>query len=77
MAETEWEVADIKSRYGVTPVELLEGHGLLGPGFVAVHGVHLTEADREALAVDRHSGCALPGVQHEAGFRGSSSDRTL
>ncbi|MEW6347824.1 MAG: amidohydrolase [Thermodesulfobacteriota bacterium] len=50
VAETEWEVREIRIRYGCTPVELLASHGLLGPDFVAVHCVHLSEADQDVLA---------------------------
>jgi formiminoglutamate deiminase len=35
--------------HGCTPTELLDRHGLLGPGATAVHATHLTDSDVKAL----------------------------
>lgn len=42
-SENESEVADVRSRYGRTPIELLDEHGLLGPTTVLAHAVVLTD----------------------------------
>ncbi|MBI5568586.1 MAG: amidohydrolase [Desulfomonile tiedjei] len=50
VSETAREVQEIKSRYGVSPVEHLRGLGILGEAFVAIHGVHLSESEMDLLA---------------------------
>lgn len=50
VSESAWEVQEILSRYGSRPVELLASLGVLGKGFVAVHGVHLNDREIDLLA---------------------------
>jgi 5-methylthioadenosine/S-adenosylhomocysteine deaminase len=50
VAETAGEIDDIKRRYAARPVEHLNRAGVLGPGFVAVHAVHLSDAEQDVLA---------------------------
>jgi 5-methylthioadenosine/S-adenosylhomocysteine deaminase len=45
VAETLNEVAQVKEKYGKTPVEHLHALGLLGPHLIADHCVHLNESD--------------------------------
>lgn len=45
---------------GVTPVQVLAELGLLGPGLLAVHGVHLLPHDRALLARSRTPLCLCP-----------------
>ncbi len=45
VAETLNEVAEVKEKYGKTPVEHLHALGLLGPHLIADHCVHLNESD--------------------------------
>ncbi len=47
--ETEFEIAQSISEHGKRPIERLAEIGLLGPDFVAIHGVHLTEGDIDLL----------------------------
>ena len=54
--ETAQEVADSLAQHGVRPLSRLEKAGLLGPGLIAVHGVHLDE--REIALLARH-GCSV------------------
>lgn len=54
--ETAQEVADSLAQHGVRPLARLEKAGLLGPGLIAVHGVHLD--DREIALFARH-GCSV------------------
>ena len=48
--ETADEISDSLTRFGVRPIERLARLGLLGPNFIGVHAVHLTEADINTLA---------------------------
>lgn len=50
VSETAKEVDEVQQRHAVRPVELLHKLGILGPDFVAVHVVHVSEAEQEILA---------------------------
>ena len=50
LAETAAEVTQSRQQYGVTPLARLHRLGATGPGFVAIHGVHLEPSDIELLA---------------------------
>ena len=50
VAETQWEVSEIKKRYGKTPVVHLKDCGVIGSHCVFVHGVHLSEEDMDLMA---------------------------
>lgn len=52
--ETAAEVAEHTARYGVRPVERLRALGLVGPGLVSVHSVHLDERE---IALYAREGC--------------------
>lgn len=54
--ETADELRDSITRYGVRPLARLEKFGLLGPGLIAVHAVHVTPEEIDLLA--RH-GCSV------------------
>ncbi|WP_126445327.1 TRZ/ATZ family hydrolase [Sulfuricystis multivorans] len=47
--ETEEEIADSLKEHGVRPLERLERLGLLGPQLIAVHAVHLSDAEIDLL----------------------------
>jgi 5-methylthioadenosine/S-adenosylhomocysteine deaminase len=47
--ETVFEIDQSLSQHGKRPIERLHDLGLLGPDFVAIHGVHLNDADIELL----------------------------
>lgn len=49
VSETQWEVEEIKSRYGKTPVRLLEEIGFLDSNVVIAHGVWLDDEELEIL----------------------------
>ncbi len=51
--ESEEEINQSLSQYGVRPLERLRHLGLLGPNLVAAHVVHSTDAEQELLA--RHN----------------------
>ena len=50
VAETKWEMAEIKKKYGKTPVQHLKDLGVIGPKTLFVHGVHITEEDLSLMA---------------------------
>ena len=50
VAETQFEISQIKERYGKTPVGHLDSLGLLSERFIAVHCVWLTDRDIGILA---------------------------
>ena len=51
LAETATEVTESLERFGMTPLARLHDLGATGPGLIAIHGVHLTTADVDLLAV--------------------------
>ena len=48
--ETRTELDESLKRYGVRPLQRLESLGVLGPNFVAAHGVHLEASEMQVLA---------------------------
>ncbi|RMF99667.1 MAG: amidohydrolase [Nitrospirae bacterium] len=50
LSETRWEVEEIKNRYGKTPIEHLDSHGLLAENTLAAHVVWPTDKEIEILA---------------------------
>ena len=51
--------------YGVTPVGLLDRHGLLGERFTAVHATHLTDTDVAVLGASRTTVCLCPTTERD------------
>lgn len=54
--ETAREVADSLAQHGQRPLARIEKAGLLGPGLIAVHGVHLDDAE---IALFARHGCSV------------------
>ncbi len=54
--ETAQEIRDSLAQHGVRPLARLERAGLLGPGLIAVHGVHLDDAE---IALFARHGCSV------------------
>ncbi|MGA1848936.1 MAG: amidohydrolase [Thermoplasmatota archaeon] len=50
LSETENEVTDLKRNKGCSPVEYLEGMGILGENTIAAHSVHLSDLDIELIS---------------------------
>jgi len=48
--ETAAEIDESLAHYGMRPIERLEKLGLLGPEFIAIHGVHMSDEDIGRLA---------------------------
>lgn len=49
-SETEWEVEEVRKKYGKTPVAFLEEQGFLGENVLAAHCVWVTDEEIETLA---------------------------
>ena len=69
LAETEAEVAAIGARCGLSPVAHLDRLGLLGPGLVAAHCIHVDAADI-ALLAERGVGVAHNAVANAKAAKG-------
>ena len=48
--ETHHEIEESRRQHGATPLQRIKRLGLLGPGFIGVHAVHLTDEDIQILA---------------------------
>ncbi len=63
LSEQRAENEQCRAVHGCTPAELLDRHGLLGPGTTAVHATHLTGDDVKAL---RDTGiCLCPTTERD------------
>jgi 5-methylthioadenosine/S-adenosylhomocysteine deaminase len=58
--ETQDEIRESLTRFGVRPVERLRRLGLLGPALIAVHAVHLSEEEIDLLAAQGASVAHCP-----------------
>jgi 5-methylthioadenosine/S-adenosylhomocysteine deaminase len=54
--ETAGEIEDSVAKHGMRPLQRLQGLGLLSPGLIAVHAVHLNQHEIELLA---EHGCSV------------------
>ena len=70
LAETASEVDDSTAKHGRTPLRRLHELGATGPGFIAIHGVHLSAEDIALLAT--HGGhvvhCPVSNMKLGAGI---------
>ncbi len=68
--ETEDEIRHSLEKYGLRPLARLKALGLLGPGLVAVHAVHLTEEEIGWLAEDgcHVAHCPASNLKLASGF---------
>jgi formimidoylglutamate deiminase len=77
VAEQPLEVQACVAEHGQRPLELLHTLGLLGSGFVAVHGIHVTPSE---IALLRQSGaavCACPTTERNLGDGVVPADQLL
>ena len=68
--ETEHEIERSLAEHGVRPLERLRRLGLLGPGLIAVHAVHLREEEIQLLATQGSSvaHCPSSNLKLASGF---------
>jgi 5-methylthioadenosine/S-adenosylhomocysteine deaminase len=50
LAETAGELAQSREQFGMTPLARLHRLGATGPGFIAIHAIHLTPEDIDLIA---------------------------
>jgi len=62
LAEARYEVEQIRSRFGTTPVRLLEREGLLGKRLVTVHTVWVDDEELDLLAASGAGVVHCPGA---------------
>lgn len=65
LSEQRAENEACRARYGCTPTELLDRHGLLGPATTAVHATHLTDLDRTTLGDSGTGVCFCPTTERD------------
>jgi formimidoylglutamate deiminase len=66
-AEQPIEISECQAESGTTPIALLDREGLLSDRFTAVHGIHVTRAEIDALALARSFVCACPTTERNLG----------
>jgi formimidoylglutamate deiminase len=67
VAEQPAEIAACLEEHKRTPVALLDAEGFLGERFTAVHGIHITTEEAQALARARALVCACPTTERNLG----------
>jgi formimidoylglutamate deiminase len=67
VSEQAAEVAQCRAEHGLTPVELLERLGALGPATTAVHAIHVTPGDIDTLGRTATTVCACPTTERDLG----------
>ena len=65
------------SEYGLTPVELLNREGILGPGFTAVHAIHINASEIAMLAGSDATICSCPTTERNLGDGIFAADRVM
>src|SRR5438552_6427304 len=69
LAEQAAEVEACLAVEGVTPTELLQREGILGPDLTAVHAIHLNERDISLPGANEVSICACSTTERDLGDR--------
>ena len=69
LAEQAAEVEECVRVEGITPAELLEREGVLGPDLVAIHAIHMNERDIALLGNNEVAVCACPTTERDLGDR--------
>jgi 5-methylthioadenosine/S-adenosylhomocysteine deaminase len=67
LAETRHEVDEAVAATGVTPLARLDRLGATGPGFIAIHAVHVEPVDLSLLAAQRCHVVHCPGSNMKLG----------
>jgi 5-methylthioadenosine/S-adenosylhomocysteine deaminase len=49
LAETDWRIAAVENKYGLTSIEYLHQHKILGPRFIGSHVVHVSDREISLL----------------------------
>lgn len=67
LSEQQRELRECEDEYGMTPVALMQEHGVLDKNFVAVHATHLSEAEVEALGASQSFVCVCRTTERDLG----------
>ena len=67
IAEQPAEIDACREEHGVTPVELLDGLGLLREGVTLVHAVHVTAGEVKRIGAAGATVCACPSTERNLG----------
>jgi formiminoglutamate deiminase len=65
LSEQRAENEQCQAVHGCTPTELLQRHGILGPGTTAVHATHLSDGDLKLLGVSGTGVCLCPTTERD------------
>ncbi|MGX6605924.1 formimidoylglutamate deiminase [Micromonosporaceae bacterium Da 78-11] len=65
LSEQRAENEQCRAVHGCTPTELLDRHGVLGPGTTAVHATHLTAGDVQTLGRTGTGVCFCPTTERD------------
>ncbi|MBW6432327.1 formimidoylglutamate deiminase [Actinoplanes hulinensis] len=65
LSEQRAENEQCRAVHGRTPTELLDRHGVLGPGTTAVHATHLTDGDIKLLGGSGAGVCLCPTTERD------------
>jgi formiminoglutamate deiminase len=69
LAEQPAEVEECVAVEGVTPAQLLEREGILGPDLTAIHAIHVEDDDVRLLGSQHVKICASPTTERDLGDR--------
>jgi len=67
VSEQPAEIEACLAEYGLSPVDLLDRHGLLDSSFTAVHATHISDGEAAALGRARSMICACPTTERNLG----------
>jgi formiminoglutamate deiminase len=65
LSEQRAENEQCQAVHGCTPTELLQRHGILGPGTTAVHATHLRDGDLKMLGTTGTGVCLCPTTERD------------
>ncbi len=66
-SEQTGELLQSQAEYGLSPIELLQRHQVLGPHTTLVHAIHLSEADRQHIINSNSLICSCPTTERNLG----------
>jgi formimidoylglutamate deiminase len=77
VSEQPGELEECRDEHGTTPVALLAKHNLLSERFTAIHAIHISDEEVQALAYSGASVCACPTSERNLGDGVVPADRLM
>ncbi len=77
VSEQPGELDECRAEHGTTPVALLAKHGLLSDRFTAIHAIHISDDEVQALAAAGATVCACPTSERNLGDGAVPADRLM